>query len=50
VLDIMRSGIDSAMMGMGVASLDELRPELFEIREGFSRRAGAGVGRSLSEI
>ena len=50
VLDIMRSGIDSAMMGMGVASLDELRPELFEIREGFSRRAGAGVGCSLSEI
>lgn len=50
VLDIMRSGIDSAMMGMGVASLDELRPELFEIREGFSRRAGVGVGRSLSEI
>ncbi|HPT94840.1 MAG TPA: mycofactocin biosynthesis FMN-dependent deaminase MftD [Microbacteriaceae bacterium] len=49
VIDIMRSGIDSSMLGMGVSSLDELRPELFDIREGFSRRAGV-EGRSLSEL
>ena len=47
VLDIMRSGIDSAMLGMGVSSIDELRPELLDIPEGFSRN---GLGRSLDSI
>lgn len=47
VLDIMRSGIDSAMLGMGVSSLDELRPELLDIPQGFSR---GNLGRSLESI
>lgn len=47
VLDIMRSGIDSAMLGMGVASLDELRPELLDIPQGFLR---GNLGRSLESI
>jgi heme/flavin dehydrogenase (mycofactocin system) len=41
VLDILRGGIDSALLGMGLSSIDELRPELFDIPDGFHRSLGA---------
>ncbi len=41
VLDVLRSGIDSAMLGMGVASLDELTPEHFHVPADFHRALGA---------
>jgi heme/flavin dehydrogenase (mycofactocin system) len=41
VLDILRGGIDSALLGMGLSSIDELHPELFDIPEGFHRTLGA---------
>ena len=40
VLDVLRSGIDSAMLGMGVASLDELTPEHLLVPDGFDRALG----------
>ncbi|CUR56263.1 Putative mycofactocin system heme/flavin oxidoreductase MftD [metagenome] len=40
VLDILRSGLDSALLGMGVASIDELTPEHLVIPEGFQRALG----------
>ena len=40
VLDVLRSGIDSAMLGMGVASLDELTPDHLLVPEGFHRSLG----------
>jgi heme/flavin dehydrogenase (mycofactocin system) len=43
VLDILRGGIDSALLGMGLSSIDELHPELFDIPEGFHRTLGALV-------
>ncbi|MCW2773387.1 MAG: L-lactate dehydrogenase [Nocardioides sp.] len=43
VLDILRGGIDSALLGMGLSSIDELQPELFDIPEGFHRTLGALV-------
>lgn len=41
VLDILRSGIDSAMRGLGLASIDELTPDHLVIPEGFHRPLGA---------
>jgi heme/flavin dehydrogenase (mycofactocin system) len=41
VLDILRGGIDSALLGMGLSSIDELHPGLFDIPEGFHRTLGA---------
>jgi isopentenyl diphosphate isomerase/L-lactate dehydrogenase-like FMN-dependent dehydrogenase len=41
VLDILRGGIDSALLGMGLSSIDELHPELFDIPDGFHRTLGA---------
>ncbi|MDF1706136.1 MAG: mycofactocin biosynthesis FMN-dependent deaminase MftD [Aeromicrobium sp.] len=41
VLDVMRSGIDSALLGMGVASLEELTPEHFHVPADFHRALGA---------
>jgi L-lactate dehydrogenase (cytochrome)/glycolate oxidase len=41
VLDIMRMGIDSALLGMGVSSIDDLRAEQLLIPEGFARPLGA---------
>ena len=41
VLDILRGGIDSAMRGLGISSLDELTPDHLEIPEGFHRALGA---------
>lgn len=40
VLDILRGGIDSALMGLGVSSIDELTPEHLIIPEGFNLRLG----------
>jgi pre-mycofactocin synthase len=41
VLDILRSGIESALLGMGHASIHQLHPDDLVIPEGFSRRLGA---------
>jgi heme/flavin dehydrogenase (mycofactocin system) len=41
VLDIMRSGIDSALLGMGLSSIDQLDRDAIVVPEGFERRLGA---------
>jgi isopentenyl diphosphate isomerase/L-lactate dehydrogenase-like FMN-dependent dehydrogenase len=41
VLDVLRSGIDSALLGMGVSAIDELNPALLVVPEGFDRALGA---------
>ena len=41
VLDILRSGIDSPILGMGVSSIHELTPEHLVIPDGFTRTLGA---------
>ena len=41
VLDILRSGIESALLGMGHASIHQLHPDDLVIPEGFSRHLGA---------
>ena len=43
VLDVLRSGIDSALLGLGRASVHDLRPSDLLIPDGFSRRLGAGA-------
>lgn len=40
VLDIMRGGIDSALMGLGKKSVHELSPDDLLIPEGFARGLG----------
>jgi len=40
VLDVLRSGIDSALLGMGVAGIDELTPEHLLVPDGFHRALG----------
>ncbi len=40
VLDIMRSGIESALLGLGHASVSQLRPDDLVIPEGFTRHLG----------
>ncbi|GCD88162.1 pre-mycofactocin synthase MftD [Nocardioides sp. LS1] len=40
VLDVLRGGIDSALLGIGVSSIDELDPELLLVPEGFHRILG----------
>ena len=40
VLDVVRSGIDSALLGMGKASLSELGPDDLLMAEGFRRDLG----------
>ena len=42
VLDVLRCGIDSALLGLGVASIDELTREHVLVPEGFHRSLGAG--------
>lgn len=42
VLDIMRSGIDSALVGLGVPSVDDLRPEHVLVPDDFHLSLGAG--------
>jgi isopentenyl diphosphate isomerase/L-lactate dehydrogenase-like FMN-dependent dehydrogenase len=41
VLDVLRSGIDSALLGLGHASVHELSPSDLLIPDGFARRLGA---------
>jgi heme/flavin dehydrogenase (mycofactocin system) len=41
VLDVLRSGLDSALLGMGVASIDELTPAHLVVPDGFERALGA---------
>jgi pre-mycofactocin synthase len=43
VLDILRGGLDSAMLGLGRASVDELAPDDLVIPAGFARTLGAGT-------
>jgi len=43
VLDVVRSGIDSALLGMGVSSIHELTPEHLVIADGFTRTLGRPV-------
>lgn len=40
VLDVLRSGIDSALLGMGVASINELEPDLLYVPANFHRALG----------
>jgi pre-mycofactocin synthase len=40
VLDIMRSGIDSALLGLGRGSVRELSPADLLVLDGFERRLG----------
>jgi isopentenyl diphosphate isomerase/L-lactate dehydrogenase-like FMN-dependent dehydrogenase len=35
VLDVLRSGIDSALLGLGLSSVDELTPAALLVPEGF---------------
>ena len=41
VLDILRGGIDSAMRGLGISSIDELTPDHLVLPDGFHRTLGA---------
>jgi pre-mycofactocin synthase len=41
VLDIMRSGIDSALLGLGHSSVHDLSPADLVIPDGFARTLGA---------
>jgi len=41
VLDVLRMGIDSALLGMGVESVHDLQREHLVIPDGFERRLGA---------
>ncbi len=41
VLDILRGGLDSAVLGLGHSSVHELGPEDLYVPEGFARRLGA---------
>jgi len=40
VLDILRSGIDSALLGLALASVEQLSPDDLLIPEGFGRKLG----------
>ncbi|MEV1025283.1 pre-mycofactocin synthase MftD [Streptomyces sp. NPDC050264] len=42
VLDILRGGLDSAVLGLGRASVDELAPDDLVVPAGFTRTLGAG--------
>ena len=41
VLDVLRSGIDSAILGLGLCDVHELTPEHVIVPEGFQRTLGA---------
>jgi heme/flavin dehydrogenase (mycofactocin system) len=43
VLDILRGGLDSAVLGLGHDSIDELSPADFYVPPGFRRELGAGA-------
>ena len=44
VLDILRSGIDSGLLGLGRSAVRDLRPEDLLVPEGFARRLGVPAG------
>ena len=44
VLDILRGGLDSAVLGLGHAAVGELGPDDLVIPDGFTRTLGAGSG------
>jgi isopentenyl diphosphate isomerase/L-lactate dehydrogenase-like FMN-dependent dehydrogenase len=44
VLDILRGGIDSALLGMGLSSIDQLDPDELLVPAGFHRELGATTG------
>ncbi|MER5436838.1 pre-mycofactocin synthase MftD [Streptomyces sp. NPDC002588] len=44
VLDILRGGLDSAVLGLGRASVHELSPDDLVVPPGFTRTLGAGPG------
>ncbi|HZZ48364.1 MAG TPA: pre-mycofactocin synthase MftD [Pseudonocardia sp.] len=46
VLDILRSGIDSALMGMGLSSIEELRSDQLVVPDGFHRALGITSART----
>jgi hypothetical protein len=46
VLDILRGGIDSALMGLGTASVHDLTPDDIVIPSGFTRALGTPPGLS----
>jgi heme/flavin dehydrogenase (mycofactocin system) len=46
VLDVLRGGIDSTMLGLGVCSIDELTPEHLLVPEGFHRSIGSATSTS----
>ncbi|GAB3077804.1 pre-mycofactocin synthase MftD [Nocardioides zeae] len=48
VLDVLRMGVDSALRGMGVASIHDLTPEHLLVPEGFHRTLGAVPAREGS--
>jgi heme/flavin dehydrogenase (mycofactocin system) len=48
VLDIMRMGIDSALLGMGAASVHDLTPGHLVIPEGFHRPLGGPEGSTVA--
>jgi len=43
VLDVLRSGIDSALLGLGLSSIDQLTPDHLVIPEGFHRALGTAT-------
>jgi heme/flavin dehydrogenase (mycofactocin system) len=43
VLDVLRMGIDSTLLGLGVADVRDLGPEAVLVPEGFSRALGAAI-------
>jgi pre-mycofactocin synthase len=43
VLDVLRSGIDSALLGLGLSSIHELTPDHVVVPDGFHRVLG-GAG------
>jgi pre-mycofactocin synthase len=50
VLDVLRGGIDSALLGLGLSSIEELAPEHFLIPGGFHRAMGTDPGHHLSTV
>ena len=46
VLDVLSGGIDSALRGLAVASVSDLRPEHLIIPDGFDRALGVPVDAS----
>jgi isopentenyl diphosphate isomerase/L-lactate dehydrogenase-like FMN-dependent dehydrogenase len=42
VLDLLRAGLDSAVLGLGHSSVDQLSPADLYVPDGFTRTLGAG--------